>query len=117
LEAHVRVLIVEDEWLIALAVEQAVTAAGFTVSANCRSLPEAQKALSASAPEVAVLDSNLRGNSAEDIACELRARGIPFLVLSGYSRRQLEGSLARAPFLGKPFRPADLVNALRGMVA
>lgn len=112
-----RVLIVEDEWLIALAIEQALTAAGFTVAANCRSPDEAREALGASTPDAAVLDGNLRGANAEDVASELEARGIPFIVLSGYSRTQLGGSsLARAPFLAKPFRPADLVKAVRGLV-
>jgi DNA-binding response OmpR family regulator len=113
----VRVLIVEDEWLIALAAEQALQEAQFDVVATCSSVQQALAAVRSSPPEIALLDTNLRGESSEAVALELRARGIPFLVISGYTAEQLDGPLAGAPFLGKPFPPSALVQALRRICA
>lgn len=110
-----RVLIVEDEFFIALDIAAQVTDAGFEVTGQA---PSVAKALAAEpACDVAILDVNLGGGeTSEPVARKLRESGKPFVVLSGYSDSRLpwfEG----APLLSKPVGTWDLIAALRGCVA
>jgi CheY-like chemotaxis protein len=63
-----------------------------------------------------VLDMNLNGESALPVADALRARAIPFLILSGYGAEVLAEAHRHVPILSKPFDPARLVEVLRGIV-
>jgi DNA-binding response OmpR family regulator len=110
-----RVLIVEDEFLIARDICDVLARAGCEVVGMVGSSDEAIALLEDRGCDVAVLDANLKGASAEPVAKWLRARGVPFLVLSGYVGTQLEGELARAPFMAKPFVAAELVSAVRSL--
>lgn len=103
------ILIIEDEPLIALDMEQTVTAAGFTVVGIVRNTAAALRTLEQEKVDVAILDANLNGQSAAPIAQRLRAEGIPFLAVSGYSRAQLGEWLGAAPLLGKPFAAERLI--------
>ena len=107
-----RVLIVEDEFLIARDVANALRAAGCEIAGLAGSAAEALAKLEEHGCDAAVLDANLKGTSAEPVAKWLRDRDIPFLVLSGYLGAQLEGELARAPFMAKPYIAAELVSAV-----
>jgi CheY-like chemotaxis protein len=60
-----------------------------------------------------VLDVNLGHETAEPIAERLRARGTPFVVLTGYSTDQLPSGFHGAPVLSKPTFPAILLDALQ----
>ena len=62
--------------------------------------------------DAAIVDANLAGVSASPLASALTARGLPFIVLSGYSSNQLQGLFLGALFIQKPFPPAQLTNAL-----
>jgi len=109
-----RVLIVEDEFFIALDIGRQVTDAGFEVAGQASSVA---KALAAEPGcDVAILDVNLGGGeTSEPVARKLRESGKPFVVLSGYSDSRLpwfEG----APLLSKPVGTKDLIAALQGCV-
>ena len=110
-----RVLIVEDEFLIARDVAKALAAACCEIVGTVGSTAEALALLEEHGCDAAVLDANLKGTSAEPVAKWLRDRGIPFLVLSGYVASQLVGELARAPFMAKPFDAAELVRAVKSL--
>ena len=62
------------------------------------------------------VDANLAGVSASPAASALATRGLPFIVLSGYSREQLENDFPGALFMQKPCRPAQLIHAVSAMV-
>jgi hypothetical protein len=55
---------------------------------------------------------NLGSETAAPVARDLRARGTPFVVLSGYSSEQHPPGFHGAPLLSKPARPGDLVATL-----
>lgn len=110
-----RVLIVEDEFIIARDVAEVLRRAGCEIVGLAGLPDEAIAILEQRGCDVAVLDANLRGESAEPVAKWLRDRDIPFLVLSGYVGSQLDGELARAPFMGKPFVADELVGAVRAL--
>jgi DNA-binding response OmpR family regulator len=111
-----RILVVEDEWVIACDVAAALVRMGHEVVGPAGSIRIALKILSETKCDATILDINLAGTSAEPIAEDLRKRGIPFLVVSGYATDQRSGALAEAPFLAKPYdtaKLADMINVLQ----
>lgn len=113
-----RVLIVEDEYLVADDVAAALRAAGAAVVGPFGSLRAAERALTDERFDCAVLDVNLRGEHSAPIARSLDAAGVPTLLVTGYSRDALPEALQAAPRLEKPMAvrevPAALAYLLRG---
>jgi DNA-binding response OmpR family regulator len=107
-------LIVEDQPLICLMLEAEMEAAGFDVPANASSIEEALARLNEDAPDVAVIDVMLQGHPATGLARELRQRGIPFVVHTGYEPGvDLASENHRAPWITKPTNLCDLLDAVR----
>lgn len=110
-----RVLIIEDEFLIATTLAQMLTDGGHVVTGMVGSAVKAIQMLDDRKCDVAVVDANLAGSSAAPIAAALRKRGIPFVVISGYSKQQLLTGLQNAPFLPKPVDPTELLAAVSAL--
>jgi DNA-binding response OmpR family regulator len=107
-----RILVVEDEALVAMLVEDALIDAGFAVIGPARSVSQALELLKAEPLDAAVLDLNLGGENSVSVADALAARGIPFLVATGYGAAGLPAHLKHIPVLPKPYDPADLTVVL-----
>ena len=107
-----RVLVVEDDALLGLDIAEQLADAGFEVIGPAISVAKAFRLMEQTACDVAVLDVNLGNETAEPVAIELRARGTPFVVLSGYSSDQHPPGFHPAPTLAKPARPEELVAML-----
>ena len=115
-QTAMRVMIIEDEPLIALNLEELMIASGFLVAGIAGRLAKALALIERDACDVALLDANLAGVSSGPAGLALTARGVPFLVLSGYSAAQQEGAFpGAASFMQKPFIPDRLVEALRAI--
>ena len=110
-----RVLIVEDEYLIAMDIMATLKRGGCEVAGVAGSVSKALRLIEDQSCDAVILDANLYGDSAEPVAAALRQRGIPYLVVSGYSTGQRAGLLATAPFLAKPCAPADLIAAVQAL--
>ena len=108
----VRVLVVEDEFMVGLDISQQLTNAGFEVVGLATSVAKALKLIAQSGCDAAVLDVNLGGETCEPVAQKLRASGKPFVVLTGYSADTLQ-SFSDATILTKPPCIADVVAAVR----
>lgn len=108
-----RIVIVEDEPLIALEIEQSVVDADGVVAGVVRTVSEALALLDEVACDGAVLDANLAGESAEPIVARLKEKLLPYIVVSGYLRSQLDFLDDAAPLVGKPFAPNQLSVAIR----
>ena len=108
-----RILIIEDEALIALDIEQAVEDAGATVAGMVHTAEDGLAALDTVEFDAVIVDANLGGDSAEPIVKRLDETRVRYLVVSGYSRDQLGFIGADAPLLGKPFAFAELGTAIR----
>ncbi len=109
-----RVLIVEDDAFIALDLEDVFIDAGFEVVGIAASVESALSLVRETEIDVAVLDYNLGVETSIAIAIELDSRGIPFLFLSGQTRRVvLDNSGIEPLVLNKPFIPAHLVTEIR----
>jgi CheY-like chemotaxis protein len=114
-----RLLIVEDELLIALELQHIVEQLGGTVVGPAGSVEEALQLLSETTPDAALLDANLREHRVTPVAQACRDRSIPFALVTGYGRLELDEPLLQsAPRAHKPFdRRAIhkvLANVLKG---
>lgn len=111
--AGLRVLVVEDEFLIALDIEDALAELGCEVAGPVASVTDALDLLEQAGCDLAVLDVRLGDGSTAPVAQILRRRGIPFVVLTGYDRSQIDEPLLReAPLIGKPLQRRTLRLAL-----
>jgi CheY-like chemotaxis protein len=112
-----RVLIVEDELLIAMLVEQMAEDLGYTVVGPALTVDEALSFVAREELDCAVLDMNLgHGVSSAPIAEALRAKGVPFLFASGYGSSGAGENLGATPVLNKPFLTHDLERALQSIL-
>jgi DNA-binding NtrC family response regulator len=108
-----RVLVVEDEFLLAMELEGILDRYGCEVLGPASSVERALAALQTDRPEVVVLDVNLKGRRATPVAAALRDRGVPFVLMTGYSGPQLsEPELRDALRLDKPVDGCDLKRAV-----
>ncbi len=113
-----RVLVVEDEALVALEIASVLSDAGFQVLGPAANVAQALDVLSRGPCDVGVLDVNLGPETSEAVAERLIEAGVPFVTVSGYAPEQRPGVFAGAPFLGKPLvRPELLVAALSDCLA
>lgn len=99
-----QVLIVEDEFLIALELTSTLQSAGYSVLGPASSVGAALKILQSERPNAAVLDVNLRGEWVTPVAEVLKAMAVPFVLASGYTPEDLNGHpvLQQAANIGKP---------------
>lgn len=111
-----RVLVVEDELLIAMLVESALEEEGCVVVGPYGRLAEAVAAARDEAVDVAVLDINLGGEMVFPAAEVLAERNVPFLLLTGYGDAGLPPHRRHWPVCGKPFSLPALIGILSGLV-
>jgi DNA-binding response OmpR family regulator len=113
-----RILVVEDEVLIALLISDALVDAGFDVIGPCQTVDQALAQLRvADCCDAAVLDASLRNESASPVAATLKKLEIPFLLATGYSPGQLPEDLAAVPTLTKPLNTEELIGHLHGFLS
>jgi DNA-binding response OmpR family regulator len=107
-----RILVVEDEFLIALDIAGVLEQAGIVVIGPAGSVGDALQAIDGEEVHGALLDAHLAGEPVTRIADALKARGIPFAFVSGYGREQLPLAHRGALLVKKPFTGKDLLAAV-----
>jgi PAS domain S-box-containing protein len=105
-------LVVEDEPLIALALEEELSGLAVTVGATAARLSDAETFRSAQHFDLALVDLNLAGESTIGLARSLREAGTAVIFCTGYQNANLPPDLAAAPVLIKPIQAGDLKRAL-----
>jgi CheY-like chemotaxis protein len=111
-----RVLLVEDSWIIAQSYAGLLDPLGVEVLGPAAGLPEARKLLSENEVDVALVDMQLQGESASDLVVALGRRGVPVVVVTGYEvPAALDGNAVAV--LKKPVRAEHLLRSLRAVVA
>ena len=108
-----RVLIVEDEALIAMLIEDMLLDFGCQVAGSAAQLEAALALAREGAFDFGIIDVNLGGTTAYPVAQVLRERGIPFAFVTGYGAAGLDPGFSDAPVLQKPFRGDDLAAVVR----
>ena len=103
-----RVLIVEDEGLVALMIEDYMSDFGCTSVGPCSTVAGALNAVRSEVFDLAVLDINLNGEMSYPVADVLTGLGIPFLFVSGYGDIGIpadrpDWKVCPKPFLGNEF--------------
>jgi CheY-like chemotaxis protein len=108
-----RVLVIEDEMLVAMEFESLLQRQGCAVVGPASTVDRALALLDHDQPDAALLDLNLNGESASAVAVALRTRGVPFVLVTGYGEAQSsEPELQGAPRVDKPVNHQELVRAL-----
>ena len=108
-----RVLVVEDEMLVAMEFEGLLRRQGCVVVGSASTVDRALALLDHDQPDAALLDLNLNGEPATAVAVALKTRGVPFVLVTGYGEAQSsEPELQGAPRVDKPVNHDALVRAL-----
>jgi DNA-binding response OmpR family regulator len=107
-----RVLIVEDDALLAMDLAEQLEASGFDVLGPCMSTKHALSVVEKVGCDAAVLDINLGKETSETIAVRLGDLAIPFVVASGYAPDQWPVAFSGHAALTKPFQTEHLVDLL-----
>ncbi|KRD64977.1 hypothetical protein ASE60_28895 [Ensifer sp. Root278] len=107
-----RILIVEDEVLVALNLEDLLTGMGHCVVACATRLDKAMQLATQADIDLAFLDINLGGETSFSAAAILRRRNIPFVFATGYGTDGLSDEFRDTPTLQKPYEPRELRRAL-----
>jgi DNA-binding response OmpR family regulator len=107
-----RVLVVEDELLVAMTIEQVLQLAGCVIVGPINDLPKALQAAREQAIDVALLDVNLAGERVFPVAAVLAERRVPYVLMTGYGRGMLPVEFANRLIIPKPFKMRDLTDKL-----
>ncbi|MBO9622475.1 MAG: response regulator [Sphingomonas sp.] len=110
-----RVLLVEDEPIVAMALEDMLDALGCTVLGPATRLAEGVALAEGEPIDAAILDINLMGDTSTPIADVLRLRDVPFAFASGYGT--VPEGYEEAPLIEKPYREQDVAAVLEVLLS
>jgi PAS domain S-box-containing protein len=108
--AAIRLLIIEDEPLVAIEIENVLKDAGAVVTI-AGGASQALHQIEHFGFDAALLDGNLHGSPVDEIAAALTRAKVPFAFVSGYGKQSLPRAFAAAPIVTKPFVPSELLAA------
>jgi CheY-like chemotaxis protein len=112
-----RVLLVEDEMMVAMMLEDMLEELGYTSIGPVTQLCEAIRIADEDVFDAAILDVNLNGQVTYSVAEVLLRRGIPFVFATGYGSSVLDERFRNIPTLQKPFQSGELARALEAVSA
>jgi DNA-binding response OmpR family regulator len=115
--ARPRILIVEDEPLIALMLADMLGELEFEVAANVAQVADALAVLAEMTVDIALLDVNIGTQKIDPVADLLAARGTPFIFTTGYGNAGVPANYAGRAILQKPFHIEGLIAVLRSELA
>lgn len=108
----IRVLVVEDEGVVAMMIEDMLQELGCEIVALVGRFADACRIAAVTQADLALLDVNLSGQRVFPVAEILREREIPFVFSTGYGSSGLPPEFSGYPVLGKPFSARDLRQAI-----
>jgi CheY-like chemotaxis protein len=112
-----RVLVVEDEALVALQLEDMLSDLGCAVIGPAARVHQALDLLNGQRVDAAVLDLNVAGELVYPVADALTRRGVPFIFATGYGASGLTEPYRSRPVLQKPFLLSQLRKAMLDSMA
>jgi len=117
LAPETRILLLEDQMLIAMDIESSLADRGYGAVTTTNSVREALVVLEREKPDVAILDINLGETTSLPVAEALKRLGIPFIFATGYGEgTSIPEGFAGVPIVRKPYDIAAVVAALAGVV-
>jgi DNA-binding response OmpR family regulator len=115
---HPKILVVEDEPLVALELAERLQAIGCSVLGPAITLKMASSLLDSETPTAALLDFNILGESVTPIAERLKQAEVPFAVVTSYALQAADDeALQSAPIINKPLTLADIERTLRSLLS
>lgn len=111
------VMLAEDNLVVALTLEDGLRDAGFAVAGPFMTCASALAWLRDNKPCTAILDTALSDGSCAEVAHELGARSIPFVVHSGHKAHEATPEFRGAPWIEKPAANRAVLDAVRGVLA
>ena len=112
-----KVLVVEDEMMIAMLIEDMLDEFGCRLVGPATSVPRALELIGNELIEIAILDLNLDGKDTYAIADALQRNNVPFIFATGYGSAGLRQEYENRPVLQKPFQQKELETALADALA
>jgi DNA-binding response OmpR family regulator len=117
IDRTLRLLVVEDEMMVAMLVEDMIRDSGWEVAGPAMNLAQAMELARSADIDGAVLDLNLGGNVRSlPVAAVLRERGIPFIFATGYGSGGDTNGFKDVPIVRKPFSSRQLIGTLRAQL-
>jgi DNA-binding response OmpR family regulator len=112
------ILVVEDEFLIAMELAEVLEDGGFEVLGPASTVQAALRLLDQRSPHAAVLDLNLRNEMVTPVAQVLRGMKVPFVIASAYGAAlwPQDAALDGVRNLGKPTAPKTLIAAMQDLL-
>jgi PAS domain S-box-containing protein len=110
--AGMRLIVIEDEPLVALDIVAGLKDAGAEVFGPVGNAADALRMIGHTALDGALLDGNLHGKPVGDIAAALVRVNVPFLFVSGYGRDALPQGFGKVAILSKPFSREQMLEAV-----
>lgn len=107
-----KILVVEDDAFLAMTLAMDLEDAGYDVVGPFMTVAKALVGLAAHPVDLGILDMNLGDETSETVAAALTAKGIPFVVATGYNDAKLTGAFEGARILTKPYLTEDLIATL-----
>ncbi|AHG41500.1 chemotaxis protein CheY [Pseudomonas syringae CC1557] len=111
-----RVLLVEDETMLAMLMEMMLEDLGFATAYHASTLNDGVKFARNGEYDLAILDINIIGGTSFPIAAAIADRGIPFMFCSGYGRLGIPDTWADRQCVAKPFSADQLSRALNDLL-
>lgn len=112
-----RILIVEDEYLLAEDLRHVLTKAGAIVAGMASTVKDALELIDADGKlDAAVLDMNLGGSPVSPVADRLVELGVPFVLTTGYDASAIPPRFRSVVRCEKPFRPATVVRSVKQVI-
>jgi CheY-like chemotaxis protein len=117
LDPQARILVVEDEALVAFALEEMLGDFGYDVVGPAPSIKAAMKLVAGERVDAAILDVNLGRESIDPVAGALAKAGVPFVFTTGYTNTSaLPNGFKDRPVLNKPYQPEALRDAIQQLL-
>ena len=113
---HPRILVLEDELLIAMELAALIERGLNIVVGPASSCREALDLIATLKIDAAILDLQVRDEDCSPVANELEARKIPWALCTGFSVSDLDARFKSVPLISKPFRQGEIERTIRQML-
>jgi DNA-binding response OmpR family regulator len=111
-----RILIVEDEWLLASDIARRLEREGYEIVGPAPTVAQAFRLLDETPPQAAIMDVQLDGETTFSLAARLEQLAVPLLFLSGHPASDFAEQLESRTVLSKPADWRDVLKTLRKML-
>ncbi len=111
-----RILVIEDEPVVAIALQDMLESLGYEVVGPALRLAAAHTLAETEPLDAAILDVNMGDGDSYEVARFLRSRGVPYIFATGYGRAGLEPGHEDVEVLQKPYHEGQIAHALEAVL-